>query len=168
MISPRQWIISQKYGKKGALQVNPQKTKGPQIQPVKVLAGGLLSQGIRMIYKDPASKAALKKLTSWVKSKYKTKKLGTLGKLELKKHKGEGLAKYAKLLQTKTTSAAFKGSKKKAKLATGAFRKTELQATAYAKKINEITKALINKKPGVTLHSGGGLIIGKNVDKDLL
>jgi len=167
MISPKQWIIANKYGKKGALQVNPKKTLGPQIQPVKVLAGGLLSQGIRMIYKDPASKAALKKLTSWVKSKYKGK-FGTLGKLELKKHKAEGLAKYAKLLQTKTTAAAFKGSKKKAKLATGAFRKTELQATAYAKKINEITKALMNKKPGVTLHSGGGFIIGKNVDKDLL
>jgi len=40
MISPRQWIIANKYGKKGALQVNQQKTKGPQIQPVKVLAGG--------------------------------------------------------------------------------------------------------------------------------
>ena len=167
MITPRQWIISQKYGKKGAQQIQSQKTKGPQIQPLKVLAGGLLSQGIRMIYKDPASKAALKKLTTWVKSKYKGK-LGTLGKLELKKQKAEGLAKYAKLLQTKTTTGAFKGSKKKAKLATSAFRKTELQATAYAKKINEITKALMSKKPGVTLHSSGGFIIGKNVDKDLL
>ena len=39
MISPRQWIISNKYGKKGALQVNPQKTKGPQISPLKVKSG---------------------------------------------------------------------------------------------------------------------------------
>ena len=169
MISPRQWIISQKYGKKGAQQIQSQKTKGPQIQPLKVLAGGLLSQGIRMIYKDPASKAALKKLTTWVKSKYKGKKFGTLGKLELKKKKAEGLAKYAKLLQTKTTAAAFKGSKKKAKLATGAFRKTELQTTAYAKKINEITKAMINKPLKTKLHSTGGeVIIGKNVDRSLL
>jgi hypothetical protein len=167
MISPRQWIISNKYGKKGALQVNQQKTKGPQIQPVKVLAGGLLSQGIRMIYKDPASKAALKKLTSWVKSKYKGK-FGTLGKLEVKRRKAEGLQKYAKLLQTKSTTAAFKGSAKKSKQATGVFRKTELQLQGYQTKLNAITKALINKKPGVTLHSGGGLIIGKNVDKDLL
>ena len=168
MITPRQWIISQKYGKKGAQQIQSQKTKGPQIQPVKALAGGLLSQGIRMIYKDPGSKAALKKLTSWVKSKYKGK-LGTLGKLELKKRKAEGLAKYAKLLQTKTTSGAFKGSKKKAKLATGAFRKTELQTTAYAKKINEITKAIINKPLKTKLHSTGGeVIIGKNVDRSLL
>ena len=39
MISPRQWIIANKYGKKGALQVNPQKTKGPQITPLKVKSG---------------------------------------------------------------------------------------------------------------------------------
>ena len=153
MIMDRKWVIASKYGKQG---LNQKQIARHQIQPVKALAGGLLSQGIRMIYKDPGSKAALKKLTSWVKSKYKGK-LGTLGKLELKKRKAEGLAKYAKLLQTKTTSGAFKGSKKKAKLATGAFRKTELQTTAYAKKINEITKAMIHKPIRTKLHSTGGL-----------
>ena len=39
MISPRQWIISQKYGKKGAQQIQSQKTKGPQISPLKVKSG---------------------------------------------------------------------------------------------------------------------------------
>ena len=39
MISPKQWIIANKYGKKGALQVNPKKTLGPQISPLKVKSG---------------------------------------------------------------------------------------------------------------------------------
>ena len=39
MITPRQWIMSQKYGKRGAQQINPQKTKGPQISPLKVRSG---------------------------------------------------------------------------------------------------------------------------------
>ena len=39
MISPKQWIISQKYGKKGAQQIQSQKTKGPQISPLKVKSG---------------------------------------------------------------------------------------------------------------------------------
>ena len=43
--------MSQKYGRQGALQVNPLKAKGPQIQSVKVLAGGLLSAGVRTAYK---------------------------------------------------------------------------------------------------------------------
>ena len=51
MISPKKWIMSQKYGRQGALQVNPLKAKGPQIQSVKVLAGGLLSAGVRTAYK---------------------------------------------------------------------------------------------------------------------
>ena len=39
MITPRQWIISKKYGKQGARQIQPQKTKGPQISPLKVKSG---------------------------------------------------------------------------------------------------------------------------------
>ena len=166
MITPRQWIISQKYGKKGALQVNPQKTKGPQIPPVKVLAGGLLSPGMRVLLKTPLVKKTLKFIKDKTKEQYGTwsrktsldkagpalkKKFGTLGKLELKKRKATFLKKYAH----SNLGSMYKG-------------RTTTSLAAYDKKINEITKALINKKPGVTLHSGGGLIIGKNVDKDLL
>ena len=39
MITPRQWIISQKYGKKGAQQIQSQKTKGPQISPLNAKGG---------------------------------------------------------------------------------------------------------------------------------
>ena len=139
----------------------------------KYLAGGLLSKGIRLIYKDPRSKAAINKLATWVKQKYKvetTGKLGTLGKLELKKRKAEGLVKYSKLLQDKIVQnpKRFKNVKQ-VKQAKNVFKKTELQAEAYKKKVNLITKTLIRRKPNVTFHSEGGeVVFGKNVDKDLL
>ena len=134
------------------------------------LAGGLLGQGIRLIYKDPASKAALKKLTHWVKSKYKGKTFGTLGKLELKHRKAEGLVKYSKLIQGKIAKdpSRFK-SLKNAEKAKNVFKKTQLQAESYKKKINLITKTLMNRKSNVTLHSEGGEVtISKNVDRSLL
>jgi len=134
------------------------------------LAGGLLGQGIRLIYKDPASKAALKKLTHWVKSKYKGKIFGTLGKLELKHRKAEGLVKYSKLIQGKIAKdpSRFK-SLKNAEKAKNVFKKTQLQAESYKKKINLITKTLMNRKSNVTLHSEGGEVtISKNVDRSLL
>jgi hypothetical protein len=139
----------------------------------KFLAGGLLGQGIRLIYKDPASKAALKKLATWVKKKYKVDpsgKLGALGKLELKHRKAEGFVKYSKLLQKRIAQnpERFK-SLKKAEKAKNVFKKTELQAEAYKKKVNLITKTLMHRKPNVTFHSEGGeVVFGKNVDKDLL
>ena len=136
----------------------------------KYLAGGLLGQGIRLIYKDPASKAALKKLTHWVKSKYKGKIFGTLGKLELKHRKAEGLVKYSKLIQGKIAKdpSRFK-SLKNAEKAKNVFKKTQLQAESYKKKINLITKTLMNRKSNVTLHSEGGEVtISKNVDRSLL
>ena len=39
MITSRQWIIAKKYGKQGAQQIQSQKTKGPQISPLKVKSG---------------------------------------------------------------------------------------------------------------------------------
>ena len=52
MISPRQWIISQQVWKEVELfKLIRKKQKVHKFLPVKVLAGGLLSQGIRMIYK---------------------------------------------------------------------------------------------------------------------
>ena len=133
------------------------------------LAGGLLGQGIRLIYKDPASKAALKKLTHWVKSKYKGKIFGTLGKLELKHRKAEGLVKYSKLIQGKIAKdpSRFK-SLKNAEKAKNVFKKTQLQAESYKKKINLITKTLMNRKSNVTLHSEGGeVVVHANVDRSL-
>ena len=58
---------------------------------------------------------------------------------------------------------------KQVKQAKNVFKKTELQAEAYKKKVNLITKTLIRRKPNVTFHSEGGeVVFGKNVDKDLL
>ena len=167
MISPRQWIISQKYGKKGAQQIQSQKTKGPQIQPLKVLAGGLLSPGMRVVLKTPLVKKTLKFIKDKTKEQYgawsrKTsldkagpalkKKFGALGKLELKKRKAMFLKKYAH----HNLESMYKG-------------RTTASLTAYEKKINEITKAIINKPLKTKLHSTGGeVVIGKNVDKDLL
>jgi len=167
MITPRQWIISQKYGKKGARQIQSQKTKGPQIQPLKVLAGGLLSPGMRVLLKTPLVKKTLKFIKDKTIKDYGTwsrkthldkadlalkKKFGTLGKLELKKRKATFLKKYAHYMLGPT----YKG-------------RTTTSLAAYDKKINEITKAMINKPLKTKLHSTGGeVVIGKNVDKDLL
>ena len=68
MISPRQWIISQKSGKKGAQQIQSQKTKGPQIQPVKVLAGGLLMPGIRVATKGAQKRFWPQKVAKFLKN----------------------------------------------------------------------------------------------------
>ena len=178
MITPRQWIISQKYGKKGAQQIQSQKTKGPQIQPVKVLAGGLLTPGLRLLLKTPAVKKSLKYLKDKTKEKYsfwsrKTgkKKLGTLGKLEIKKRKAMFLKNYAKSVEGKIKypPSQLKESISKLQKSKIPMGRTTASLTAYDKKISDITKAVMNKPAKIKLHSTGGeVIIGKNVDKDLL
>ena len=96
MISPKQWIIANKYGKKGALQVNPKKTLGPQISPLKVKSGKEIK------HPHPEAKTKL-----------------------------------------------------------------ELLKEAYPGQFRNESNALAPKRY-TTGRSAGGLIVGKNVDKDLL
>ena len=163
--------------KKYKLKVNPKgevlnRAEGGPIQ--KKLAGGLLRQGIKMIYRDPASRKALHALKDFILKGYKSKNLqslGPVGKLELKLRKAQGLKKYSKLISTKLNPDRFKGSLPMTRKAKRIMKTAELTAGQYEKKIKQITKAFMHKRanPQIQTHSEGGeIVIGKNVDKDLL
>ena len=140
----------------------------------KKLAGGLLRQGIKIIYRDPASRKALHALKDFILKGYKAKNLqslGPVGKLELKLRKAQGLKKYSKLISTKLNPDRFQGSLPMTRKAKRIMKTAELTAGKYEKKIKQITKAFMHKRanPQIKTHSEGGeIIIGKNVDRDLL
>ena len=163
--------------KKYKLKVNPKgevlnRAEGGPIQ--KKLAGGLLRVGIKTIYRDPASRKALGTLKNYILKQYKAKdfkSLSTIGKLDLKISKAEGLKKYTKLISTKINPDRFKGSKSMTRKAKKMMKTAELSAGQYEQKIKQITKAYMHKRanPQIKTHSEGGeIVIGKNVDKDLL
>ena len=157
MISPRQWIISQKYGKRGALQVNPQKTKGPQIQPVKALAGGLLMPGIRVATKVAQKRFWPQKLAKFLK-KYKRQDINYT-KLEIKRGKAKDLMTMLKATSAKTgplnNTEAIK-------------RLTKYRSNKFTEGMEYMKKKILKSQKKLKLHSTGGLIIGKNVDRSLL
>ena len=163
--------------KKFKLKVNDRgevlnRVEGGPIQ--KKLAGGLLRVGIKTIYRDPASRKALGNLKDYILKQYRAKNLKSLdpvGKLDLKIRKAEGLKRYSKLISTKINPSRFKGSKSMTRKAKKMMKIAELSASQYAQKIKQITKAYMHKKanPQIKTHSEGGeIVIGKNVDKDLL
>ena len=163
--------------KKYKLKVNPKgevlnRAEGGPIQ--KKLAGGLLRVGIKTIYRDPASRKALGTLKNYILKQYKAKdfkSLSTIGKLDLKIRKAEGLKKYTKLISTKINPDRFKGSKSMTRKAKKMMKTAELSAGQYEQKIKQITKAYMHKRanPQIKTHSEGGeIVIGKTVDKDLL
>ena len=157
MISPRQWIISQKYGKRGALQVNPQKTKGPQIQPVKVLAGGLLMPGIRVATKVAQKRFWPQKLAKFLK-KYKRQDINYT-KLEIKRGKAQDLIKMLKATGAKTGPLNN----------TEAIRRLKKYRTnKFVEGVEYVKKKILKSQKKLKLHNTGGFIIGKNVDRSLL
>jgi|TARA_R100000049_G_C1913108_1_gene59987 hypothetical protein len=136
----------------------------------KLLAGGLLSKGIRLIYRDPKSREAIKKLTTYVKDIYKKKKLGPTGTLELKGRKIEGLKKYIDLIKSKSTVKHFK-TKTRADKALKVMDVAKHRLINYEKKHKSIVKAYMHKKanPQIKTHSEGGeVVIHNNVDRSLL
>jgi len=136
----------------------------------KLLAGGLLSRGIRLIYRDPKSREAIKKLTTYVKDIYKKKKLGPTGTLELKGRKIEGLKKYIDLIKSKSTVERFKTKAGVAK-AIKVMDVAKHRLLKYEKKHKNIVKVYMHKmaNPQIKTHSEGGeVVIGKNVDRSLL
>ena len=136
----------------------------------KLLAGGLLSRGIRLIYKDPKSREAIKKLTTYVQDIYKKKKLGPTGTLELKGRKIEGLKKYIDLIKSKSTVKHFK-TKTRADKALKVMDVAKHRLINYEKKHKSIVKAYMHKRanPQIKTHSEGGeVVFGKNVDRSLL
>jgi hypothetical protein len=148
------------------------KSEGGPIQ--KKLAGGLLRVGIKTIYRDPASRKALSTLKDFVLKQYRAKNLQSLspvGKLDLKIRTAQGLKKYSKLISTKINPDRFKGSRSMTKKAKSIMKTAELAAGQYENKLKQITKAFMHKRanPQIKTHSEGGeVVIGKNVDKDLL
>ena len=163
--------------KKYKLKVNPKgevlnRAEGGPIQ--KKLAGGLLRVGIKAIYRDPASRKALSTLKDYILKQYKAKNLkslGPVGKLDLKIRTAQGLKKYSKLISTKINPDRFKGSRSMTRKAKSIMKTAELSAGQYEKKLKQITKAFMHKRanPQIKTHSEGGeIVIGKNVDMDLL
>ena len=153
---------------KKSIKILTKKLKKKKVK--KLLAGGLLSKGIRLIYRDPKSREAIKKLTTYVKDIYKKKKLGPTGTLELKGRKIEGLKKYIDLIKSKSTVKHFK-TKARADKALKVMDVAKHRLINYEKKHKSIVKAYMHKKanPQIKTHSEGGeIVVGKNVDRSLL
>jgi hypothetical protein len=115
----------------------------------KYLAGGLITKGLRMILKDPASKKALKDLT----------KLGReagASRFDINTKKAEGLKKYSKIIENKIRERGLtkpEFTKKGIKF----MKDTRSKLTQYLKKNREKVKAM---KEGAerTKNFKGGLI----------
>jgi hypothetical protein len=115
----------------------------------KYLAGGLITKGLRMILKDPASKKALKDLT----------KLGReagASRFDINTKKAEGLKKYSKIIENKIRERGLtkpEFTKKGIKF----MKDTRSKLTKYLKKNREKVKAM---KEGAerTKNFKGGLI----------
>ena len=115
----------------------------------KKLAGGLITQGLRMILKDPASKKALKDLT----------KLGReagASRFEINTKKAQGLKKYTKIIENKIKQKGLtkpEFTKKGIKF----MKDTRSKLTQYLKKNREKQKAM-KEAVGKTKNFKGGLI----------
>ena len=152
MISPKKWIISQKYGRQGALQVNPLKAKGPQIQPVKALAGGLLNPLIRTALKTKGYRSFSKQINKYVKD------------LVAKHKKDPGIAKLeGKRLKIDAIKTGLDKSRKdmsKNLFVRKHYFGASSQASGYQKKLKDITKVYLHKRanPKIQTHLAGGLL----------
>ena len=115
----------------------------------KYLAGGLITKGLRMILKDPASKKALKDLT----------KLGReagASRFNINTKKAEGLKKYSKIIENKIREQGLSKpefTKKGIKF----MKDTRSKLTQYLKKNREKEKAM-KEAAGRTKNFKGGLI----------
>jgi len=115
----------------------------------KKLAGGLITQGLRMILKDPASKKALRDL----------KKFGQeagASRFEINTKKAEGLKKYTKIIENKIKEKGLtkpEFTKKGIKF----MKDTRSKLTQYLKKNREKQKAM-KEAVGKTKNFKGGLI----------
>jgi hypothetical protein len=100
----------------------------------RYLAGGLITKGLRMILKDPASKKALKDLT----------KLGReagASRFNINTKKAEGLKKYSKIIENKIRKQGLSKpefTKKGIKV----MKDTRSKLTQYLKKNREKKKAM--------------------------
>ena len=115
----------------------------------KYLAGGLITKGLKMILKDPASKKALKDLT-------KLGKEAGASRFDINTKKAEGLKKYSKIIENKIRQQGLSKpefTKKGIKF----MKDTRSKLTQYLKKNREKVKAM--KEGGErTKNFKGGLI----------
>ena len=115
----------------------------------KYLAGGLITKGLRMILKDPASKKALKDLTKFGRE-------AGASRFNINTKKAEGLKKYSKIIENKIKEQGLSKpefNKKGIKL----MKDTRSKLTQYLKKNREKEKAM-KEAVGRTKNFKGGLI----------
>ena len=116
----------------------------------KMLAGGLLKTGIKLIYKDPKSRKALKLLRDLGKSQ-------GVSRSEINTAAAQGLKKYTKLIESKIKTGKFSRpdfKKKGAKI----MRSAQKELNLFLKKQKSKKQAM---KEGLkaTKHFKGGLMI---------
>lgn len=137
--------------------------QGGEIRPRKYLAGGLLNPLIRTGMKTKGYKGFAKEIKKYIQDYIKFNKTSpTVGKLEGKRLKIEAIK-----------SSLNKGRKEMSKnlFLQKHYFDAASKVGAYEKKLKAVTKAYMHKKanPQIKTHSEGGeIVIGKNVDKDLL
>ena len=123
----------------------------------KMLVGGLLSKGIKMIYKDPASKKALRKLTEL------GREVGA-SRFDINTQKARGLKKYVNLINKKI--AQGQGSKDPTfkKKATKVMTVAKNRLNLFLKEQKAKKEAMIEGKK-VKKNFKGGLMIQPKLAK---
>ena len=152
--------------KKYKLKVNPKgevlnRAEGGEVQ--KLLAGGLLNPLIKTALRTKGYKSFSKTVNKYVKDLAKIhKKDPIIARLE---------AKRLKIDAIKTGLDKSRKEMSKNLYMRKHYFGASSQARGYQKKLKDIIKAYMHKKanPQIKTHSEGGeVVIGKNVDKDLL
>jgi len=132
-------------------------------RPRKYLAGGLLNPLIRVGMRTKGYKGFAKEISKYIKDFVKIhKKSPAVAKLESKRLKIDAIKS--------SLSKARKDMGKNLFLRKHYFDASS-KVSSYQKKLKDITKAYMHKRanPQIKTHSEGGeVVIGKNVDKDLL
>ena len=137
------------------------RAEGGEVQ--KLLAGGLLNPLIRVGLRTKGYQGFSKEISKYIKDLVKIhKKSPAIAKLEGKRLKIDALKS--------SLSRARKDMSKNLFLRKHYFGASS-QVSDYQKKLKAVTKAYMHKRanPQIKTHSEGGeIVIGKNVDKDLL
>ena len=116
----------------------------------KMLAGGLLKTGIKLIYKDPKSRKALKLLRDLGKSQ-------GVSRSEINTTAARGLKKFTKLIESRIKTAKFSRPDFKKK-GTKIMRAAKKELNLFLKK-QKSKKQAMQEGLKATKHFKGGLMI---------
>tara|TARA_R100000231_G_scaffold137786_1_gene114752 strand:- start:44 stop:448 length:405 start_codon:yes stop_codon:yes gene_type:complete len=125
------------------------------MKPKKMLAGGLLKEGIKIVLRDPGSKKGLKVFR-------KTLKAEGLPKSEVNKGVAMGIKHYLKAIENKIKSGKSSPSPvlnmAGLKIMGSAKKAIDAYITKQNKKV-DLTKAAIKEGRKATKHFKGGLMV---------